>query len=57
MTWRRLTTLIHGLSPQSLWALTHRARSHAGHRGPVNRITDPKAIESYMAGLATRKAG
>lgn len=52
MSWRRFLVLIRGLSPTSHWVLIHRSRA----QGQVNRLSDPRAIESFFAGLATTKA-
>jgi hypothetical protein len=57
MTWRRFAALVAGLSAASRWA--GHLRSKAPKR-PVRRLTEPKAIGSFMRSLRTpvrRKGG
>jgi hypothetical protein len=63
MSWRRLTVLIRGLSPHSIWVLRRRAHLNpngtsggpGGPGGGVRRITDPAAIEAFICSLGTKK--
>lgn len=51
MTWRRLGTLISGLSPASLWVLAGRKATKAWKSGGWRRINDPAEAERYFEAI------
>lgn len=51
MPWRRFTTLLRDLSPESMWKRIARSKIRPG----VIRLEDPQEIEDFVSSLVTKR--